>query len=377
MADNLLQMIEQRGEELSSLKSRFETLLARAQASRNRSQVLSLPEFQAFGWKRLEEFLNRFEESLNVPLLEKARGILKEAGVSFSPQITDSLKSGLSTRADGLIEILCKAKDELNTIQIEELRAETRKNMAQLLVEGKWDELIMRISEWQGLEESLRPIAQEMSKDTQLLNAVFQLALQQGPSTMILTRLDEATERATQIGGKRLGEQIKLETPRSTDDPLSEVESDLTRMAERKEELRQLQGEDIELEVEEGASLKRIIEGLDNKIKRARKTFGTEHSKAESLLHEYNNMAVVLKIEERSMPPVSDLKRLEQFNKELVEDVQSLTKELEKSLTSHARTLIKGLSEGKLPKNLPANQVVDALQELLSKGFAFEVRRKE
>lgn len=69
--------------------------------------------------------------------------------------------------------------------------------------------------------------------------------------------------------------------------------------------------------------------------------------------------------------------RVEQFNKELGEEIQSLTKELEKSLTFHARTLIKTLSEGKLPENLSANQVVDALQELLNKGFAFEVKGGE
>jgi len=377
MADNLLQTIDERRKELSKLKSRFETLLARAQISKNKGQELSLPEFQAFGWKRLEEFLDRFEESLNVPLLENARSILREAGVNFTPQLTDSLKFGLSTRADDLIEILCEVRDELKPIQIGELQSEAKKNIVQLLEEGKWDSLLQQMGKWRELEESLKPITGVMSKDTHLFKAIFQLAVQQGPSTTILTRLGEATERASQIGGESLAERIGLEIPRSEDNPLNDIESDLTKIAGKKEELRQLRGEDIELQglIEQDTSLRDIINSLDSKIQQAAQALRVETDKAQRLLREYNNMALILEREEHFMPPdTQELKRLREFEKELENEVQGLTRELEKSLSSNARMLIKTLADGAFPKTLQAKQIVDALRELLSKGFAFEIR---
>lgn len=379
MAGQLSEIVEQKARVLEDLRLRFESLLERAEDSRKKKQLPSLPEFEAFGWGHFGEFLDRLEDALNTPLLEEARDILDKIGIDVNLQIVDKLKSGLSVRRENLVRILQEMDKGLKEIQNEDIQFRAKQDVTGFLEEGKWDDLITRVTDWYTLLKNLEPITVEQAKNTHLYNAVFEVLLQEGPSTEIIDKLKEIEDKASRIGGQPLAKQIKFEAPESQANPLRSVESNLAKIAERKEDIRQLRGENIEVVkfIEESTSFKKVIENLEQSYKVTKETYDCEQDKAKKLLEKYNNLATVLERTPRSMPSQLPLKALEQFNSEIIRESESLAEQLEKSLTSDTRVFIQDLFEGQLPKNWEADRIVKALEEILNKGFSFEVKRRE
>jgi hypothetical protein len=364
---------------LTDQKVRFEGLIERAEAARKGVQTISLPEFEAFGWGRLEEFLNRFEDSLNSPLLEKVRVILENAGVTLNSQIIDRLKAGLTVRREKLVEIVQQTAKELKKITIAEVREKAREDVGKCLEEGKWDNLTEKVIGWHQLEQQFSSIAKHKDKKTLLFNAVFDLALQEGPLSKVVQKLRELENTAHGLGGDVLKQQIKFEAPESPTNPLAGVESNLSKIAQKKEEIRQLQGEDVQLDrfVTKGATLKEVVEALEKERRAVSESLDREAKCARELLERRNNLATLLKEGSRSLPPGLDMKNVKILISQLESDIKKLSTELEKSLTPNARVLIENLFAGRLPQDWGARQTLSAIQELLSKGFSFEVKRRE
>lgn len=379
MAVDLFQTIAEKRNALTDQKVRFESLLERTEAARKGGQTISFPEFEAFGWEHFEEFLNRFEDSLNSPLLERARGILEKVGVTVSPQMIEKLKPGLTVRREKLVEILEQMARELKTIAIVEVQEKTKQDIIGCLEQGTWDSLIEKVNQWYQLEQHLAPIAEERDKSTLLYNAVLALAFQEGPSTKVVHRLRELENIAYQLGGDIVKQQIKFEAPESSANPLASVESNLSKIAQRKEDLRQLQGEDVLLDnlVRKDSTLKGVIDTLEKVLKTVGENFSKENRHAKELLEKHNNLAALLKQSMRSLPADLNMKRLKVFVTELEMDIEKLSKELEKSLTPDARVFIENVIDGKLPTGWKEGRIVLAIQEVLEKGFCFEVRRRE
>ena len=379
MATDPFQNIADKAQCLQDYKIRFESLLERAEAAEKDEQAVSLPEFEAFGWNRFEEFLNRFEESVNSPLLERMRGILENAGVPLDSQRIERLKAGLAVRREMLIEIAHQTVQELGKINVNGVQEKAKGDIGTCLEEGRWDDLIEKVSSWCQLEQQLASIAGTRDKDTLLYNAVFDLALREGQSTKLIQQLTELERIAHELGGDLLKQQIRFETPESLSSPMGSVEVNLNRIAQEKEEIRQLQGEDIDLSklIGKPTTLKEIGEVLKKKHTLVDKDFRLKHTIAENLLAKRNNLAVLLGESPLSLADDLDLRKLETFNSELQDSVDKLSRELERSLTPDAGVLIKHIIDGKLPPNWDAQRTFSAIQELLAKGFFFEVKRRE
>jgi len=379
MAFDIFQMIAEKAKSLGDQKVRFENLLQRAEAARENGQGISLPEFEAFGWEHFEEFLNRFEESLNSPLLERARDVLENAGMTPSSQVIEKLKAGLTVRREKLVEILQQMSGDVKRIAIPQVQEKTRQDIGRYLEEGKWDDLLIRVDDWHGLEQELTSIAEGNDENTPLYNAVFELALQEGPSTKLVQKLKELEKLAYDIGSDMLKERIKCETPESPANPLGGVESSLSRIAGKKEDLRQLQGEDVQIDkfIRKDSTLKGVIGTLEKELKKVEEGFTKDNRRATDLLERRNKLAVLLEQEIRSLPPDLDMKKLQTFISGIEADIKKLSAELEKNLGHDARAFIDNLIGGKLPSAWKEERIVLALQELLDKGFSFEVKRKE
>lgn len=130
MADRSLETIKEKAEKLDDLKYKFESLVQRASENKKKGINISLPEFDAFGWERLEEFIGRFEDAINTPLLEECRIILEDNEIVLDQQILDKLKSGLSVRREGLIEIFREISKDLKEIKITELKLNVTNELA-------------------------------------------------------------------------------------------------------------------------------------------------------------------------------------------------------------------------------------------------------
>jgi len=379
VADKLSETIKEKAENLSDLKYKFETLVQRAEDSKKKGVNISLPEFEAFGWERFEEFIGRLEDSINTPLLEEARKILDGIVIVVNQPILDRLKSGLYVRREDLIEILQEMSKELKRIQIAKLRSKAKQEMAEYLREGRWDDLLPIVGEWQKLQGRIMPITKEMDKKTFLYNAVFDKALEEGPSTQVIEKLMRIENRALQIGGEHLKERIKFEKAGSQINPLSNVDEDLGKIAKKKEEIRLIKGGDIDLGefIEKGASLKKIIKRLESKYGEVEKNFNEEYRQTEKLLRKYNNLATILKKNSRSMPTESNLRQLKEMKEELSKDIKRLETELRESLTQDAREFIDYLLDGRLPEKWEANRVVKVLHEIINSGYTFEIKRVE
>ena len=379
MADKLLGTIKEKAENLGDLKYRFETMTQRAEDSAKKGVNISLPEFEAFGWERFGEFMVRLEDAINTPILEEARKILDDVGVRINQPILARLKSGLSVRREALIEILRELSKELKKIHITELRSSTKKEMAEYLEGGRWDDLLARVSEWQKLQGEIAPIKKEMDNKTFLYNAIFDKALEEGPSTQIIEKLRGIENRAFQIGGEHLKEQIKFEKAGSQINPLSNVDEVLGKIAKNKENIRLIKGEDIDLVglIETGVSLKRITKRLGGMYEDKEKKFKEDFRKTEKLLSKYNNLAAILKESLRSMPDELNLRQLEEMKNELSEDIESLEVKLQKSFTEDAREFINCLFDGRLPEKWEAERVIRVLNEVINSGYSFEIKRVE
>ena len=379
MADKLLDIIKEKAEKIVDLKYKIETLTQRAESSAKKGINISLPEFEAFGWERIEEFAVRLEDAINTPLLEEARKILDEVRIRINQPTLDRLKYGLSVRREGLIEILRELSKELKKIHITELRSKTKKEIAEYLGEGRWDDLLDRVREWQKLQERIVPIKKEMNKKTFLYKAIFDKALEEGPSTQILEKLSSVENRAFQIGGECLKEQIKFEKAGSQINPLSNVDEDLGKIAKNKENMRLIKGEDIDLGelIEAGVSLKKIIKRLESGSAEIERKFKEDYRETEKLLSKYNNLAALLKKDSRSMPDELNLRQIRVTKEELSTDIESLEAELQKSFTEDARELIDCLLDCRLPEKWEAERVVKILHEIINSGHSFEIKRVE
>jgi regulator of replication initiation timing len=379
MAVDVFQAIADKAKAFTDHKVRFESLIERAEAARKGEQTISLPEFEAFGWGRFEEFLNRFEESLNSPLLERVRGTLENAGVTLNSQMIERLKDGLTVRREKLVEIAQQTAEGLKTIVIAEVQEKAKQDVGRYLEERKWDSLIERVNGWYQLEQQLASITKIKDKDTPLYNAVFDLVLQQGPQSKVIQTLKEVENTAHGLGGDVLKQQIKFEAPESPENPLATVESNLSKIAQKKEEIRQLQGEDIQIDkfMTKGATLKEVIESLEKERRTISESLDRETKRAREVLERRNNLAALLKEGSHSLPTGRDMKNVKMVISQLESDIQKLSTELEKSLTPNTRILIENLFNGRLPQGWGAKQVFPAIQELLSKGFSFEVKPRE
>jgi len=379
MTDQLAKLVEEKTQGLVDLKYKFETLVQRAEESEKERLTLSLPEFEAFGWERFDEFIRRLEDAVNVPLLEEARKIIEDAEIGIDQQVLDKLKSGLSVRRVALIEILREMSKELNKIQITHVKARVKEEMLECLKEGKWDDLITKVQGWQGFQGKVKPIIEKIGAETLLYSAVLEKALEEGPSTQIFEKLAEIESKAYQIGGDSLKKRIIFEKGGSQINPLSNVDEDLRKIAEKKEDFRQITGEDIDLEEVMGTakSLEELNESLNERYKKADKNFKKECSEAEKLLRRHNNLALMLKKPSRSMLPKLSLRQLEEVKKELSEEIEHLEEELQASFTQDARTLIDALLYGKLPAKWDAERILKGLREIVSSGYSFEIKRVE
>lgn len=379
MAMDSLHAIADKAQFLQDYRIRFESLLERAEAAEKAKQPVSIPEFEAFGWNHLEEFLNRFEEAVNSPLLEIMRGILENAGVSLDSQKLESLKIGLAVRREGLVEIACQTVHELEKIALTEVLERTRADIATYIEEGQWDNLIERVNSWHGLEQQLASIAGAKGKNTILYNALFDLALKEGQSTKLIQRLSELEGLAHELGGDFLKQQIRFETPESLTDPLGGIESHLREIAQGKEEIRQLRGEEVTLNtlVDKPATLQEIIDALEKRRASDEKGFRQKRAIAQDLRDKHNNLAMILGRNQVSLLDDLDLRNLETSIGEFQANIDKLLDELEKSLTPDARVLIEYIIDSKLPPKWDAQRTFSAIQELLSKGFFFEVKRRE
>lgn len=379
MADQLLKLVQEKSESLTDLKYKFETLVQRAEESKKDGLTLSLPEFEAFGWERFDGFIRRLEDAVNIPLLEEARKIIEDAEMGIDQQVLDKLKSGLSVRRAALIEILREMSKELSKIHITSVKSRVKEEMLECLKESKWDDLITKVQGWQGFQGKVKPIIEKIGAETLLYSAVLEKALEEGPSTQIFEKLDEIESKAYQIGGDSLKKRIIFEKGGSQINPLSNVDEELRKIAEKKEDLRQITGEDIDLEevMATGKSLEELNESLDGKYKEAEKNFKKECSEAEKLLRKQNNLALMLKRPSRSMLPKLSLRQLEKVKEELSEEIEHLEEELKASFAQDARNLIDALLNGKLPANWDAERILAALQEIVSSGYSFEIKRVE
>lgn len=379
MAMDSFHAIADKAHFLQDCSLRFESLLVRAEAAEKNKQPVSIPEFEAFGWNRLEEFLNRFEESVNSPLLEIMRGILENAGVSLDSQKLERLKIGLAVRREGLVEIARQTVQELEKITLTEVLEKAKGNIATYIEEGQWDDLIERVNSWYDLEQQLASIAEAKSKNTILYNALFDLALKEEQSTKLIQRLNELEGLANELGGDLLKQQIRFETPESLTDPLASIETHLRKIAQGKEGIRQLRGEEVALNtlVDKPTKLQEIIDVLEKRRASDEKNFRQKRAIAQDMLDKHNNLAVLLGKNPVSLLDDLDLRNLETFIGESQVSINKLLDELEKSLTPDARVLIENIIESRLPPKWDAQRTFSAIQELLSKGFFFEVKRRE
>jgi len=379
MTDQLLKLVEEKSQDLTDLKYKFETLVQRAEESKKERLILSLPEFEAFGWERFDEFIKRLEDAVNVPLLEEARKTIADAEIGIDQQVLDKLKSGLSMRRAALIEILREMSKELNKIQITCVKSRVKEEMLECLKEGKWDDLITKLQGWQGFEGKVKPIVEKIGPETLLYSAVLKKALEEGPSTQILEKLVEIESKAYQIGGDSLKKRIIFEKAGSQINPLSNVYEDMQKIAEKKEDFRQITGEDIDLEevMATTKSLEELNESLAERYKKADKNFKKECSEVERLFRRHNNLALMLKKPSRSMLPKLSLRQLEEVKKELSEEIEHLEKELQASFTQDARNFVDALLDGKLPAKWDAERILKALREIVSSGYSFEIKRVE
>lgn len=375
MAIDVFRVVEERADALPEQGIRFKTLMERAIASQEKGQSISLPEFQAFGWSKFDEFLDRFEESLNSPLLEKVRSILETAGVILNPEMIARLKIGLVVRGEQLLEITSATTGELNKIDNAETKEKARQGIVKHIEESKWDNLITGVSGWRELEKRLFDIIKGKGNKSHLYNVVFDLTLQEGPTSKLAQTLRSLEDTAFALGGKTLKQQIKFESSDNPANPLADIEAKLSRIAQGKEKARQILGEDIPLDsvVKKGITLKGIIEVLDEEYIRLSQLFDSERRRASELLIKHNNLATLLGEPSRSLPSDLNITKLRIFIGELGKSIDILSDQLEKSLSPDSRLFIENILEGRLP-DLNKQRIFSVLQELLSKGFSFEVK---
>jgi len=379
MTDKLLNAIKAKADNLEDLKHRFDTLFQRAEKDKQQGTSISLPEFEAFGWERFEEFLGRLEEAVNTPLLEEARRVLDEIEVSMSTLILERLKSGLSVRREALIQILQDMSKKLREIETTELRFKAGEEIARCLEEGRWDDLVTKANDWHKLQEELASILKAMNEKALAYKAVFDKALEEGPSTRIIEKLVVLETKAYQLGTDLLKERIKFEKVESQIDPLGNIEDLLGEIAKKKESIRQNKGTDISISnlIGPDDSLKKVAEKLENERANIQEEFEEEYRQTEKLLRKYKNLATLLKRGLRSMPAESNLKQLNEMKDQLSKDIESLETELRESFSRDAREFIDCLLDGRIPDEWKSDQIVKVLREIINAGYSFEIKMVE
>ena len=143
--------------------------------------------------------------------------------------------------------------------------------------------------------------------------------------------------------------------------------------------IRQLKGGDVQLEkfITKGVTLQGVIEALEKERRRVSENLDGETRRAKGLIEKRNNLAVLLKKGARSLPTDLDMKRVNILIKELESDIRDLSAELQKGLSPDAGVLIDNLLGSRLPQSWDPDRIISAIQELLNKGFHFEVKRSE
>jgi len=363
---------------LEDMKIRWEILIGRIKERENR-EAITYPDFEAYGWARLGEFLARLEDAINTPLLEEARSILSEAKIEVTQKILDELKKGLSVRGEGLIEILKAVAAELREISIEKILRKCNEDLKRCLEESRWDSLVSSAIGWKKLGQDLEPFFKDMNDKTLLYNGLFERALEEGPATELAKKLTEIENRAFQIGGEKLRERLRFEEIDNPLNPLGGVDSNLTSIAEKKEDIRQLQGEEIEVDelLEEKMSLEALLKKMEAKYNEVKKVFSSEQKTVEALIRKHNDLVNLLRKPPRIFPEDANLKQLRQFSAELETEIKNLEEELTRSFSQDAKIFIECLSEGKLPENWSPKRVIMVLQELLDKRLSFEINWRE
>jgi hypothetical protein len=363
---------------LEDMRNKWETMIDHIRKGESR-ESLTLPDFEAYGWARLEEFLERLEDAINSPLLEEARSILSNAKIVVTQKVLDELKKGLSVRREGLVDILEVMAAELKDVSIEKVLHKCNESVRSCLEEGRWDNLVPCAKEWKSLSENLESLFEVMNEKTLLYNGIFERALDEGPTTELIKKLDEVKSRAFQIGGQKLSEHLRFENISHPLNPLGKVDSNLTTVAEKKEDINRLQGEEIEIEelLGEDEFLETLLAKLEAKYNAVKRAFNAEQQKVDGLIRKYNDLANLLRKPTHLLPENANLKQLKQTSVELEDGINKLENELTGSFSQDAKIFIENLSEGRLPENWNSEQIVTVLQELINKKLSFKIIWRE
>lgn len=376
MTIQLIDLLEEKTDGLNDLKYRLETLVQRAESSKEKRPDLALPEFEAFGWGNLGKFTQRLEDALNTPLLEKAMEILESTRIGLNQQILEKLKEGLSVRRAELILILQELSKELGKINIDSVKSKAKEEAKEHLKEGEWDHLVTGLHSWQEFQKRARRVAGNTKKETLLYNAIMKRALVEGSSTSIFEKMDELEKQANLIGGSALRKRLRFEKPESLTNPLDNVEEKLSKIARKKEELRQIVGEKVRLDkmLQKDETLSRIIKKLDGKQTESEKSLSGEIRLARSLLRKRNNLGLMLNKSPRLPALEPNLKQLKQTKSEILREIERFEEELKASLSQNARALISALIDGELPSSYSEESILKALREIIGAGYSFEIR---
>ena len=241
---SILEDVKDKTTLLDDFKVRMDFLLKYIEEKQKTERIV-LPGFEAYGWGHLNDFFVRVEDAIISPLVEQARTILSDAKIEITEKSVEELKKGLNVRKQALIETLRVAMAEKHKITIPNALQQSNIIVKELVENGKWDQLLSTIIKWRDLNNNLEPLVKIMSSETVLNNAVFEKIMEEGPETVLFKRLKEAENSASLIGGEPLEKSLRFEEPDNPLDPLKKIEDNLTDIAEKKEEIRRLQGDDI------------------------------------------------------------------------------------------------------------------------------------
>ncbi len=372
----LLKKVEEKDEEIQNLASRLDVILDRLSAP-DADKIHSLPGFDAFGWEKLGIYIKRLEDAVNEPLLEEARIILEGCGIKA--QNLEYLRASMNRRRREIIAILKEIADEISRITDTKVRAYATEDIQRNIENGDYEGLLERAKNWTTFSKATTTITKDLNDQTHLYRIVLEKALQEGPSTRFIAKLNELEDKASRIGGKSLSSAIRYETTQDRINPILEVDEKLDKLAKKKEEYREIVGGEIDLNplIQDDTTLDTLTNRINDECGAARSRRTEKYNALKKVQERRNFIAAILEIDPRPLPSqMLDLVQLEQANNELLKEAVSLEAKLEESLTPDARALLGSLLERKLPDDWKDERIVNTMKELLRKGASFQIRMK-
>lgn len=348
------QDIVQRKESLSQLESDLNKLVAEF----NESGLTKRPDFAHFGWSRFSEFVRQLKQARTEPIFEEVRQELLKCGLAVAPH---SLDNPVELMGENVVLLASKISEHLIGISNDAVKNAAIDDVTIILRSEDWTKANARAAFW---SEAEKRVVDFIHKDPDAPSkTMLQDLARSGPEADTALNCESLSHRAKALGGQGLWTFIAGKGPES----LQVLDTEIKSLEDLKTQIEEILGKNYLIPVprRRSSTCEELEQTLKSRLEELRKQQSLKLSELRTVEIRASDLAMLIGDSPEDTTEVVSLEDIQNRMRYLKSRLNRLARQVKRSLSSEAMTLLEGLGTGELPNDFDNDQIVTGLKEIL------------